>query len=89
MARLKIEENQQKKAGSHSSYFPSITNQSNILHFTELQNVVIPAGGLGAVGGTLVPAEGINLQQGKNTIYSSGTMIAQPLTQLIRIDLLT
>jgi outer membrane protein TolC len=85
IARLKIEENQQKKAGDHSSYFPTITNQSNILHISELQNVVIPAGGLGAVGGTLIPAEGINLQQGKNTIYSSGTMISQPLTQLIRI----
>jgi outer membrane protein TolC len=85
IARLKIEEKQQKKAGDHSSYFPTITNQSNILHFTELQDVVIPAGGLGAVGGTLIPAEGINLQQGKNTIYSSGTMISQPLTQLIRI----
>jgi outer membrane protein TolC len=85
IARLKIEENQQKKAGDHSSYFPTITNQSNILHYSELQNVVIPAGGLGAAGGTLIPAEGINLQQGKNTIYSSGTMISQPLTQLIRI----
>jgi outer membrane protein TolC len=36
-------------------------------------------------GGTLIPSEGINLQQGNKTIYSSGTMIAQPLTQLIRI----
>ena len=85
IARLKIEENQQKKAGDHSSYFPTITNQSNILHFSELENVLIPAGGLGRVGGTLIPAEGINLQQGKKTIYSSGTMISQPLTQLIRI----
>jgi outer membrane protein TolC len=85
IARLKIEENQQKKAGDHSSYFPTITNQSNILHISELQDVVIPAGGLGAVGGTLIPTEGIKLQQGKNTIYSSGTMISQPLTQLIRI----
>jgi outer membrane protein TolC len=85
IARLKIEENQQKKAGDHSSYFPTITNQSNILHLTELENVLIPSGGFGNVGGTLIPAQGINLQQGKKTIYSSGTMISQPLTQLIRI----
>jgi outer membrane protein TolC len=33
IARLKIDENQQRKAGDRSPYFPSITNQSNILHF--------------------------------------------------------
>jgi len=33
IARLKIDDNQQRKAGDSSSYFPSITNQSNILHF--------------------------------------------------------
>jgi outer membrane protein TolC len=85
IARLKVEENQQKKAGDHSSYFPTITNQSNLLHITELQNVVIPAGGLGSSGGTLIPPQGVNVQQGKLTLFSSGTMIAQPLTQLIRI----
>jgi outer membrane protein TolC len=85
IARLKIEENAQKKAGDRSAYFPSITNQSNALHISELQNVEIPAGGLGGVGGALIPAQGINLQQGKQTLVSSGTMISQPLTQLIRI----
>jgi outer membrane protein TolC len=44
IARLKVDENQQKKAGDRSAYFPSITNQSNALHITELQNVVIPGG---------------------------------------------
>ncbi len=85
IARLKIEENVQKKAGDHSAYFPTLTNQSNALHITELENILIPAGGLGAVGGELIPAQGVNLQQGKLTLFSSGTMLAQPLTQLIRI----
>jgi outer membrane protein TolC len=85
IARLKIEESAQKKAGEHSAYFPSITNQSNALRITDLQNIVIPAGALGGVGRELIPAQGINLQQGKQTLFSSGTMIAQPLTQLIRI----
>jgi outer membrane protein TolC len=85
IARLKVEETQQKKAGEHSGYFPKITNESSALHITELQNIIIPAGGLGNVGGTLIPGEGVNLQQGKKTLFSSGTMIAQPLTQLIRI----
>ena len=85
IARLKVTENEQKKAGERSAYFPQITNQSNALHISELQNIGIPAGSLGAVGGALIPAQGISLPQGQKTLVSSGTMIAQPLTQLIRI----
>jgi outer membrane protein TolC len=85
IARLKVIENEQKKAGEHSAYFPAITNQSNALHISQLQNIGIPAGALGTVGGALIPAQGVTLPQGKTTLVSSGTMIAQPLTQLIRI----
>ena len=85
IARLKVTENEQKKAGERSAYFPQITNQSNALHISELQNVGIPAGALGAVGGALIPAQSVTLPQGQKTLVSSGTMIAQPLTQLIRI----
>src|SRR5262249_7288367 len=56
IARLKVVEDEQKKAGQHASYFPSITNQSNAVHVTEFQNIGIPAGAFGAVGGALVPA---------------------------------
>jgi outer membrane protein TolC len=85
IARLKVEENQQKKAGEHASYFPKLTNQSNFLHITDLENVVIPAGGLGHAAGALIPPVGVSLLQGNKNVYSSGTMLAQPLTQLIRI----
>jgi len=85
IARLKVVENQQKKAGERSGYFPQITNQSNALHVTELQNIVIPAGALGSVAGTLVPGQSVGVQQGQKTFLSSGTQISQPLTQLIRI----
>ena len=78
-------ENEQKKAGDHSEYFPRLTNQSNVLYVTELQNIVIPAGGLGAPAGALVPPVPIDVNQGKNTLFSSGTQLTQPLTQLIRI----
>jgi outer membrane protein TolC len=85
IARLKVVENEQKKAGEHSSYFPKITNQSNVLHVTELQNIGIPAGAFGVVGGASVPAQGVVLPQGQNTFFTSGTQLSQPLTQLIRI----
>lgn len=85
IARLKVVENEQKKAGERSAYFPSITNQSNALHITDLQNIAIPAGALGTAAGTLIPARGVTLPQGQTTFFSSGTQISQPLTQLIRI----
>ena len=85
IARLKVTESEQKKAGERSAYFPSITNQSNALHVTDLQNIGIPAGTLGTVAGSLAPAQNVVLPQGQKTLFSSGTMISQPLTQLIRI----
>jgi len=85
IARLKVEEKEQKKAQDHSAYFPALTNQSDALHITELQNILIPAGGLGNVSGSLIPAATVNLNQGKNNLFTSGTTLAQPLTQLIRI----
>lgn len=85
IARLKVTQNEQKKAGERSAYFPSITNQSAVSHITELQSIGIPAGALGTAAGSLVPGRNINLPQGQTTLYSSGTMLAQPLTQLVRI----
>jgi outer membrane protein TolC len=37
------------------------------------------------VNGTAIPTQGLSLGQGKKTFVSSGTMLAQPLTQLIRV----
>jgi outer membrane protein TolC len=51
IARLKVTENEQQKAGERSAYFPSVTNQSHVIHVTGLQNIGIPAGALGTVGG--------------------------------------
>jgi outer membrane protein TolC len=85
IARLKVTENEQKKAGQRSAYFPSLTNQSNILHVTELQNISIATGAFGMIGGSDVPAQNRVLPQGQKTFYTSGTQLSQPLTQLIRI----
>jgi outer membrane protein TolC len=85
IASLKVTEMEHKKAGEHSGYFPTIANQSNALHITDLQVVEIPVGGLGVAAGVPIPARGFTLPQGKLTLYSSGTEISQPLTQLIRV----
>ena len=85
IARLKVTEEEHRRAGEHSAYFPAITNQSNALHISDLQFVEIPVGGFGSVAGIPIPTHGITLPQGKLTLYSSGTQISQPLTQIIRI----
>jgi outer membrane protein TolC len=85
IARLKVKENEYKKDAARSAYFPTITNQSNALHISELQTLTVPQGAFGTVSGVPIPAQNTNLPQGNQTLYSSGTMIAQPLTQLLRI----
>jgi len=85
IARFKVQENEHRKEGARSAYFPTITNQSNALHISELQNLSVPPGAFGSVAGVPVPASDTALPQGKKTLFSSGTMVAQPLTQLLRI----
>ncbi len=85
IARFRVQENEHRKEGAHSDYFPTITNQSNALHITDLEDLSIPPGAFGAVAGVPIPAGNTALPQGKQTLFSSGTTIAQPLTQLLRI----
>jgi len=85
IARLRVAESQQKKAGERSAYFPSLKNESHISHLTALQDIGIPAGAFGLVGGSEVPSRNTIIPQGQTTIYSSGTTLSEPLTQLIRI----
>ena len=85
IARLKVTENEHRKAGERSAYFPTMTNESSARHFTQLQIVAVPAGAFGMAAGTLIPPEVVTLLQGKLTVESSATIVAQPLTQLIRI----
>jgi outer membrane protein TolC len=72
---------EQKQRIARSSYFPIIANESNALHITDVQRVEVPAGAFGSS----IPASNIFLTQGTKTFESSGTTIAQPITQLIKI----
>jgi outer membrane protein TolC len=77
---------QQKRRMAESGYYPTITNESNLLHITDLQRVQVPAGTFGVIpGGASIPPSNVFLTQGTKTLETSGTMIAQPLTQLIKI----
>jgi outer membrane protein len=80
-ASYQVSADEEKRRIAKSNYFPSITNESNFLHITDLQRVDIPPGAFG-LG---IPASNVFLTQGTLTFESSGTMIEQPITQLIKI----
>jgi outer membrane protein TolC len=86
IARLKVLENEQKKASARSSYFPEIKNQSTVAHSTAQENIGIPAGAFGVLPNAgFVPNRDILINQGNQTFVTSGTMASQALTPLIRI----
>ena len=86
IARLKVVENEQKKAATKASYFPEIKNQSSFFHTTAVENIGIPSGAFGVFPNAgAVPNRDILIDQGNQTFVTSGTTLAQPLTQLIRI----
>ena len=80
-ASYQVSAEEEKRRIAKSNYFPSITNESNLLHITDLQRIEVPAGAFGSG----IPTSNVFLTQGTRTLESSGTMIAQPITQLIKI----
>jgi outer membrane protein TolC len=86
IARFKVQEAQEEKAGAKSQYFPTLSNETNLLHITELQDIDIPTGSFGRIPGVgPSPPHDLFIDQGKTTLVGSGTSLTQPLTQLIRV----
>jgi outer membrane protein TolC len=86
LAQLAVVDSQHKKDIAHSAYFPQIKNESALLHITELQGVVFPAGSFGSPAATgPIPSHQLIIDQGGLTTYTSGTGLAQPLSQMFKI----
>jgi outer membrane protein TolC len=86
LAHLAVVDNQHKKDIARSAYFPHISNQSAVLHITELAGVSIPAGAFGNHPSTgPIPGTNLFLDQGALTSYTSGTGLEQPFTQMFKI----
>src|ERR1700735_3589825 len=83
VAHYGVEAELEKQRGARSNYFPTVTNESSALYVTDLQRVEVPPGTFGTTPS--IPSSNVFLTQGRNAFQSSGTMIAQPLTQLIKI----
>lgn len=86
LAQLAVTDKEHKKEIARSAYFPEIKNESTVLHVTELAGVAIPAGAFGVnqVTGP-IPSQSLFIGQGGLTGYTSGTGLAQPLTQMFKI----
>ena len=85
IARLKIVESEQKKAGERTPYFPAIKDAANADDSTGVDHIAIPAGAFGRVQGQLVPGGAVNIPQGLHHLLLNEASTLQPFTQLIRI----
>jgi len=86
LARLKVQEQEQKKAGDKADYFPRLKNESTFSHITTLEDIELPAGAFGGQSNTaLIPPRNTLIYQGKPDLETIGTGLTQPLTPLIRI----
>jgi outer membrane protein TolC len=80
-ASYQVAAEEQNRRIAKSGYFPSITNESNLLHISDVERIDVPPGAFGPN----IPATTAFLTQGRETYESSGTTLAQPITQLIKI----
>ena len=86
LAQLAVVDSEHKKTIARSAYFPQIKNESTVLHITELEGVSFPAGAFGSPPATgPIPSQSLVIDQGGLTAYTSGTGLAQPLTQMFKI----
>lgn len=85
IARLKVEENDQKIVSARSQYFPQLFNNTKYVGLTDKQLITVPAGSLGNIAGTPFPDRDMKISQSRSTILYSETTLAQPTTQLLKI----
>src|ERR1700743_958130 len=85
LAHLAVTDGEVQKRLAESHFYPTIKNESAVLHITELEGGKIPAGAIGQTPSGLLPADTLNIDQGGATSYTSGTGLAQPITQIFKI----
>lgn len=85
IAGYKVEEKQHAKEVAKSAYFPTIRNDSTLVHLTDTQLIEIPAGSLGTIAGSPFPTQSSIINQGGRSLVTSGTQLTQPLTTLLKI----
>lgn len=79
IARLKVVEKARKVASVRADNFPKLSNYTWYMGFSSSQAVSIP------VGLIPVPVQKAVAGQGSSTFFLNGTVLAQPVTQLLKI----
>lgn len=82
IAGYRVEQKQDAKNVARSAYYPTITNESRVFTVTDTQFIQIAEGSLGTLNGAPIPTQPAVINQGGRTFVTSGTTLAQPLTQL-------
>jgi outer membrane protein TolC len=86
LAHDNVRDNEEQKRIAQSHFYPVLKNDSAVHHITELEGIVIPAGALGNPAATgPIPSQTLRIDQGASTSYTSGTQLAQPITQAFKI----
>ena len=85
IGRAKVTENEQRIVSARSQYFPLLSNNTKYMALSEKQQVTIPAGSLGNVGGGPFPNNDVKVSQSRSDVLYSETTLAQPITQLFKI----
>src|ERR1700739_789972 len=85
IAQYGVDEKQHAKEAVKSSYFPSIRNDSSFMRLTDTQLIQLTPGSLGVAAGTPISPVNSVINQGGQSLVTSGTQITQPLTSLLKI----
>jgi outer membrane protein TolC len=85
ISSLKVEEDEHAREVARSAYLPVLRNDTTFFHVTDTQFIEIPAGSFGSVGSNPIPPRDHVLNQGGRDIFTSGTGLTQPLTELFKI----
>jgi multidrug efflux pump subunit AcrB/outer membrane protein TolC len=83
--REKVTETDNKIVSARSQYFPQLSNNTKFMALSDKQQINIPAGSLGNVGGGPFPDNDVKLSQSRSNVLYSETTLAQPITQLLKI----
>ncbi len=83
--REKVTETDNRIVSARSQYFPQLSNNTKFMTLSDKQQVNIPAGSLGNVGGGPFPNNDVTLSQSRSSVLYSETTLAQPITQLLKI----
>ena len=79
IARFKVDEKAKKVAATLTDYFPHLSNYTWYMGFSDSNVVSIPFGLLP------LPVEQAAAGQGSSTLFLNGTVLSQPVTQIVKI----